>query len=99
MAAPRLYECAAKSFFAPRSSGRLQVDVGGGDGAVEEDGRHAAEAVGIFGGKVADSTAAAEPLLHFGMAVQVVGEAVGHDAPLFHDGYAGGHVLTYLVDK
>ena len=33
------------------------------------------------------------------MAVQVVGKAVGHDATLFHDGYAGRHVLTYLVDK
>lgn len=71
----------------------LQGDVGGGDGGVEEEGGHAAEAGGILGGEVGGCAATAAAAFHLGVPTQVVGKAVGHDCTLLDDGDARWHVL------
>ena len=75
----------------------LQDDALGIDGLVDKYAGQGREMVGILGGEVAAGAPSAAVALDFGMASQVVGQAVGYDRPLLDDVHALWPVLVDLV--
>ncbi len=69
------------------------------DRLVDKDARQGGEMVGILGRVIVAGAAAAAMSLYLGMALQVVGKAVGNDGTLLDDVHALGHVFVDLVDE
>ena len=71
----------------------------GVDGFVDKDAGKGGEVVWIFGRKITASPATAAMTLNFGMAVQVIGKAFGHNGTLLDDFDTIGCVLAYFINE
>ena len=69
------------------------------DGFVDKYAGQWGEVVRIFGCVVVTCAAMAAVSLYFGMALQVVGEAVGNDGALLDNAYALRFVAVDFVDE
>ena len=67
------------------------------DVLVQKGGGCRTEFFGRFGCQIPATAVGRAPIALFGVAVQVVGKAVGHNVALRNDGYVLGRVPTYFV--
>ena len=60
----------------------LEADLGCVDWTIEKQTCHFGEFVGILGGKIAGVATASATLVHFGVAIEIITQAVGDNFPL-----------------
>lgn len=69
------------------------------DRSTDKDARHGREMVGVLGGEILALASLAAMLLDFGMALKVVGQAVGNNGTLLHHSDVCGNVAIDFMDE